>query len=147
MNKEYNLMTTAPQETIIKLLNSRGYKKLQLEKWEVPLFRNNSMIGIKLENVDESNFDMYQGERRGKEGFVDNPKFSLYSDIENSLMEIDEELLMEEGKLKEPLDDRKTIESKVKEDFISIVGGLKNSGFKTDFYETEEGFNFDLLGK
>ncbi len=141
MDKEYHLMTKALQEVVIGLLNEKGYKKSRVENWEVPLFKNNSMIGVRLEKVDESNFDMYQAHRRGKEDFIDNPKFYLYSEIENSLMEIDEEFLIEEGELKEPLDDRRTIETKVKGDFRNITNGLKNTGYKTDFYETQEGFD------
>jgi hypothetical protein len=56
-------------------------------------------------------------------------------------MEIDEELLMEEGILAEPVDDRKTIETRVKGDFMNITNCLKDSGYKTDFYEIEEGFD------
>jgi hypothetical protein len=141
MDKEYKLMTKAPRDVIKKSLKEKGYNELQVESWDFPLFRDNFLIGIRLEKVNEDNFDLYQAKREGEEGFINNPEFFLYSDIENSLMEIDEEFLMEEGKLEKPLDDRKTIEKRVKGDFMNITNCLKNSGYKTDFYEIEEGFD------
>jgi len=134
-------MTNASEDIIEKSLNDKGYQISEEYSPNSHLFRNNSMIGVVLEKVNEDNFDLYQAKRRREKDFLGNPKSHLFSDIENSLMEIDEEFLMEEEKLKEPLEDRETIEARVKEDLMKIANDLKNAGYKTDFYEFKEGWD------
>jgi hypothetical protein len=141
MDKEYNLMTDVSRDVISNSLKEKGYSEIEVESWESPLFRDKSFIGIKLDDVDEINFDLYQAERKKEMDFIKEPKFFLHSDIENSLMEIDEEYLMEEKGLEEPLGDRGDLERKMSETFENISDSLRKNGYKTDLYETEEGFD------
>ncbi len=131
-------MTEAPLEIVATLIEKASYKKT-LDEMDYPIFRNKNFIGLRLERTDEDFFDMYQGERRDKKEFIENPKSYLRSDIDNSLM-IDEEYLIEEGKLERKLS-KSEMEKQVKNDFESINISLIKQGYKTDFYETKEGFD------
>jgi len=141
MDKEYNIMTDATQDALEKLVEGRGYKKVEVESWDTPLFRNNSMIGVRVEKVDldEIEYDMYQAKRRDKEGFIAEPRTYLRSDIGESFMGMDEELLIETGQIEE-MPDRKQVESQMRTDFEELKDRLRTDGYKVDFYITTDGW-------
>ena len=138
MNIEYNIVTEAPLEVVANAVEKAGYKKTA-DDIDYPIFRNKDFIGLKLKKADEDFSDMYQGERRDEKKFIENPKSYLRSDIDCSLM-IDEEYLIEEGKLEKKLS-KKEMEKQVKWDFEVINIVLIEQGYKADFYETKEGFD------
>jgi len=142
MDIEYNLMSEAPLEILTNLVERAGYRETK-DDMDYIIFRNKDFIGLRLEGANEESFedsfDFYQGERRDKKEFVKNPKSYLFSDIDEYSM-IDEEYLIEEGQLERKLNERE-VQERLKKDFESINNSLIRKGYKTDFYETKQGFD------
>jgi hypothetical protein len=132
-------MTTAETSTVRKLLIGRGYSKVEDEATYL-ILRNKHYIGLRVDEIEDIIFDMYQASRRGEQKFIPNPRTEISSLLEDSLIFTDWEFLIEKGEVAhEP--DVNEARKLIKGDFESLRDVLNRKGYQVDLYIITEGFD------